>query len=210
MRSENTVELLTAIVVGSSVTATIYYVRLGGDIDNVRRQKCEENVQCATADAVPAWLLTAVALTSQSLVQLALMGYGYRSYLDFGWRIFKVRVRVRAPNPNPDPNPSPKPNLTPYLTLTLTSSSSSAPTCACAWCTRPFCGSRLGAGLGLGLGLGLRARARARVRVRVRVTLLIGCAVKPPRRARVSHSAPNLISLATSRASWFSALRGQG
>ena len=110
MRSENTVELLTAIVVGSSVTATIYYVRLGGDIDNVRRQKCEENVQCATADAVPAWLLTAVALTCQSLVQLALMGYGYRSYLDFGWRIFKVRVRVRAPNPNPDPNPSPNPN----------------------------------------------------------------------------------------------------
>ena len=90
MRSENTVELLTAIVVGSSVTATIYYVRLGGDIDNVRRQKCEENVQCATADAVPAWLLTAVALTCQSLVQLALMGYGYRSYLDFGWRIFKL------------------------------------------------------------------------------------------------------------------------
>ena len=162
MRSENTVELLTAIVVGSSVTATIYYVRLGGDIDNVRRQKCEENVQCATADAVPAWLLTAVALTCQSLVQLALMGYGYRSYLDFGWRIFKVRVRVRAPIPNPDPNPSPNPNLTPYLTLTLSSSSSSAPTCACAWCTRPFCGSRLGAGLGLGLGLGLRARARVK------------------------------------------------
>ena len=107
MRSENTVELLTAIVVGSSVTATIYYVRLGGDIDNVRRQKCEENVQCATADAVPAWLLTAVALTCQSLVQLALMGYGYRSYLDFGWRIFKVRVRVRAPNPNPNRNPNP-------------------------------------------------------------------------------------------------------
>ena len=113
MRSENTVELLTAIVVGSSVTATIYYVRLGGDIDNVRRQKCEENVQCATADAVPAWLLTAVALTCQSLVQLALMGYGYRSYLDFGWRIFKVRVRVRAPNLNPDPT------LTLALTLTL-------------------------------------------------------------------------------------------
>ena len=90
VRSENTVELLTAIVVGSGVTATIYYVRLCGDIDNVKRQKCEDSVQCSTADSIPAWVLTAVSLTCQSLVQLVLMGYGYRSYLDFGWRIFKL------------------------------------------------------------------------------------------------------------------------
>ena len=157
MRSENTVELLTAIVVGSSVTATIYYVRLGGDIDNVRRQKCEENVQCATADAVPAWLLTAVALTCQSLVQLALMGYGYRSYLDFGWRIFKVRVRVRAPNPDPNPNPNLTPNHSPNPSLNPSPN------------PNQLFGTDLRMRVVYETFLWLKVRGRARVRVRARV-----------------------------------------
>ena len=66
MRSENTVELLTAIAVGTGVTATIYYVRLGGDISNVQR---ESTTMGETAAALPEWVVTTVTLTQAPRVE---------------------------------------------------------------------------------------------------------------------------------------------
>ena len=73
VRSENTVELLTAIAVGTSVTATIYYVRLGGDISNV--QRADSNLS-GKAELVPNWIITTVACSVQGLVQISLMVFG--------------------------------------------------------------------------------------------------------------------------------------
>ncbi len=85
IRTENTIELVTAIAVGTSVTVTIYYVRLGfGSIQNVQRS------YTFGVEGVPQGTLNTLALTWQSGVQLALLLFGYLSYNDFGWRIFKL------------------------------------------------------------------------------------------------------------------------
>lgn len=83
--TENTVELASAIAVGTTVTATVFYVRLGiGSIQSVERSHAFDT------DGVSSDLMNAVALLWQSCVQLALSLFGYQAYNDFGWRIFKL------------------------------------------------------------------------------------------------------------------------
>ena len=85
IRTENTIELVTAIAVGTCVTLTIFYVRLGfGSIQNVQR-----SYEMDTG-GIPSGTLNALALAWQSVVQGALTVFGYLSYNDFGWRIFKL------------------------------------------------------------------------------------------------------------------------
>eukprot|EP00966_Prymnesium_polylepis_P015096 348702-Prymnesium_polylepis.1 len=73
------------MAVGTSVTLTIFYVRLGfGSIQNVQRSYEFDT------EGVSSGTLNAMALTWQSGVQLALLFFGYLSYNDFGWRIFKL------------------------------------------------------------------------------------------------------------------------
>jgi hypothetical protein len=82
--SENTIELVTAFAVGSTVTLTIFYVRLGvGSIQNVQRTYEFDTDRHGG-------LINAASLSWQSCVQIALTIFGYQSYNDFGWRIFKL------------------------------------------------------------------------------------------------------------------------
>ena len=88
---ENTVEMLAALAVGTSVTLFVYYVNLGGDVidEHVSRDAFYGNAS-SLRDNIPDSVRLALTLGWQGLVQLGLVFFGYYSYRDFGWRMFKL------------------------------------------------------------------------------------------------------------------------
>ena len=89
IRSENTVELLAAIAIASCVNATVFYFRLNENaFAPVQREG--SNIFSTNGGFLPPATLNAGILSWTALVQIALMGFGYLSYNDFGWRIFKL------------------------------------------------------------------------------------------------------------------------
>ena len=86
IRTENTIELLAAVALGTCVSASVFYFRAN---DNAfaavkRRSTVEIGI------SLPSEVIDVGVVVWQSLVQLALMGFGYVSHRDFGWRIFKL------------------------------------------------------------------------------------------------------------------------
>ena len=91
--SENTIELLATVCVGTCVTIMVFWLRLGGgNLDQVQRTT-ERGGMMDDLFPDPAqkqFVLTLGALATQGTVQLAFVVFGYLSYKDFGWRIFKL------------------------------------------------------------------------------------------------------------------------
>ena len=86
IRSENTVELLAAICIGTCVTATIYYFR----ISDQAFSKVQRRGELTYGSSVDPFVIDIGVIMWQAFVQLALMVFGYRTYCEFGWRIFKI------------------------------------------------------------------------------------------------------------------------
>ena len=86
IRTENAVELLAAVCIGTCVSVTIFYFRLN---DNAFAL-VERRTEISYSSTLPPAVLDAGVIVSWSLVQLALLVCGYLSYKDFGWRIFKI------------------------------------------------------------------------------------------------------------------------
>ena len=89
LRSENTVELLAAIAIASCVNATVFYFRVNENAF-AAVQRRGTTLAGTTSAILPPAMLNAGILSWTALVQIALMGFGYLSYRDFGWRIFKL------------------------------------------------------------------------------------------------------------------------
>ena len=91
--SENTIELLATVCVGTCVTIMVFWLRLGGgNLDQVQRTT-ERGGMMDDLFPDPAqkqFVLTLGALATQGTIQLAFVVFGYLSYKDFGWRIFKL------------------------------------------------------------------------------------------------------------------------
>ena len=88
IRSENTVELLAAVAISSCVNATVVYFRVNENaFTPVQRRG--SNV-FSSIDILPPEVLDAGILAWTAFVQIALVSFGYLSYHDFGWRIFKL------------------------------------------------------------------------------------------------------------------------
>ena len=88
IRSENTVELLAAIAIATCVNATVFYFRANENAF-AAVQRRSTNV-FSSIGVLPPELLNAGIFGWAGLVQLALISFGYFSYRDFGWRIFKL------------------------------------------------------------------------------------------------------------------------
>lgn len=89
IRSENTVELLAAVGIATCVNATVIYFRSNENAFSAIQRR-STNLFSSTSSVLPPEILNAGILGFTGLVQLALMGFGYLSYNDFGWRIFKL------------------------------------------------------------------------------------------------------------------------
>ena len=91
--SENTIELLATVCVGTCVTIMVFWLRLGGgNLDQVQRTT-ERGGMMDDLFPDPAqkqFVLTLGALATQGTIQIAFVVFGYLSYKDFGWRIFKL------------------------------------------------------------------------------------------------------------------------
>jgi len=91
--SENTIELLATVCVGTCVTIMVFWLRLGGgNLDQVQRTT-ERGGMMDDLFPDPAqkqFVLTLGALATQGTIQVAFVVFGYLSYKDFGWRIFKL------------------------------------------------------------------------------------------------------------------------
>lgn len=88
IRSENTVELLAIIGIGTCVNATVFYFRANDNaFESIQRR---EEISTGAAGNLPPGLMNVGIISWFVCVQLALMGFGYLSYQDFGWRIFKL------------------------------------------------------------------------------------------------------------------------
>ena len=89
IRSENTVELLATIGIGTCVNATVFYVRA-----NDNAFSAVERTSLLTSGSslfnVSPDLFNAGVISAFALLQLGLMWFGYLSHRDFGWRIFKL------------------------------------------------------------------------------------------------------------------------
>ena len=88
-----TIELLATVCVGTCVTIMVFWLRLGGgNLDQVQRTT-ERGGMMDDLFPDPAqkqFVLTLGALATQGTIQIAFVVFGYLSYKDFGWRIFKL------------------------------------------------------------------------------------------------------------------------
>ena len=89
IRSENTVELLATIAIGTCVNAMVFYVRANDNALSAVQRTTVLTPGSSVFNVSPA-LFNAGVITAFALLQLALMWFGYLSYRDFGWRIFKL------------------------------------------------------------------------------------------------------------------------